>query len=300
MKTIYKYFKTSSLMLVLLTMTVMSGCYFERDSILGNGGSVEDANMTTVTAVTPLKDATGVAINTKQITASFSKAMDATSLTTSSFTLEQNNVSVTGATVSYVEAGHVVTLTLPAANLASSTVYTATITTEAMALDGIALADNFVWTFTTGSTADITAPTVVSTDAYGSTGTTGGAIGFPVNRSSTATFSESMDPLSITTPPAFTVENTTLGGTAVAGTVTYNVASKTTTFKPTVDLDALTLYTSTITTGAQDLAGNALAVNYVWSWTTGNLADTTRPKVMLTAPLDLAINVPPSQRLQVA
>jgi hypothetical protein len=43
-------------------------------------------------------------------------------------------------------------------------------------------------------------------------------------------------------------------------------------FTPTSPLAANTLYTATITTEAKDLAGNALASNYVWSFTTGGTA----------------------------
>jgi len=49
--------------------------------------------------------------------------------------------------------------------------------------------------------------------------------------------------------------------------VTYAV--RTATFAPTSNLAASTVYTATITTGAKDLAGNALAANFVWSFTTG-------------------------------
>ena len=51
------------------------------------------------------------------------------------------------------------------------------------------------------------------------------------------------------------------------GTVTY--AGTGAIFAPASDLTASTVYTATITTGAKDLAGNALASDYVWSFTTG-------------------------------
>ena len=41
----------------------------------------------------------------------------------------------------------------------------------------------------------------------------------------------------------------------------------TVTFTPTANLDYSTTYTCTITTGAKDLAGNALEVDYMWSFT---------------------------------
>jgi hypothetical protein len=57
-------------------------------------------------------------------------------------------------------------------------------------------------------------------------------------------------------------------GTPVAGTVTYVVSSYVATFTPTNPLALDTLYTATITTGAQDLNGDPLASNYVWTFTT--------------------------------
>jgi hypothetical protein len=79
----------------------------------------------------------------------------------------------------------------------------------------------------------------------------------------TAVFSEAMDPLTLTTA-TFTLKQ---GTTPVLGTGTY--AGVTAIFTPDVDLTASTNYTATITTGVEGLAGNALASNFVWSFTTG-------------------------------
>ena len=45
------------------------------------------------------------------------------------------------------------------------------------------------------------------------------------------------------------------------------------------NLTPSTEYTATITTGAKDLAGNALAANKVWTFTTGATQDTIAPTV---------------------
>jgi hypothetical protein len=84
------------------------------------------------------------------------------------------------------------------------------------------------------------------------------------NKAIALTFSEAMDPLSINNS-TFTV---TQGTTAIAGAVTYS--GKTATFTPTSILAANTVYTCKITTGAKNVAGNALAANTVWTFTTGN------------------------------
>jgi hypothetical protein len=103
---------------------------------------------------------------------------------------------------------------------------------------------------------DNLAPTVSSTNPIN--GATGVAI-------ITATFSESMNASTITTS-TFTVSGP--GPTPVAGTVTYNASTRIATFTPTSALAPSTAYTATITTGARDVAGNALASNYTWTFTT--------------------------------
>src|SRR5207249_6431642 len=93
-----------------------------------------------------------------------------------------------------------------------------------------------------------------------------------------ATFSEVMDPLTIT-QVTFTLKQ---GTTAVAGTViSAGVAA---TFNPISTLAPNTTYTATMTTAARDLAGNALATDFSWSFTNGATPNTTPPTVSLTVP----------------
>src|SRR5207249_4451193 len=174
-------------------------------------------------------------------------------ITTATFTLKQGSTAVAG-TVSY--AGVTATFT-PASALAPLTAYTATVTTGARDLAGNALATSFVWSFNTGATPDATRPTVSFTVPANA------ATGVAINQKIAAAFSEAMDPLTITTV-TFTLKQ---GSTDVAGTVSY--AGVTATFNPLSTLAANTTYTATMSTGAKDLAGNALASDFVWSFTTG-------------------------------
>ncbi len=103
-----------------------------------------------------------------------------------------------------------------------------------------------------GTPADTTPPAVTSTSPAN------GATGVAVNATISATFSEVMDASTITTA-TFTVSG-------VAGTVAYS--ETTATFTPSGNLANNTTYTATITTGAKDAAGNPLANNYTWSFTT--------------------------------
>lgn len=252
-----------------------------QDPILG--GDVATL-VPSVTAVTPLAGATAVPINTKVITAAFNKAMDATTLTASSFTLScPGTTAVAGAVVSFAATGNVATLTLPTAtNLPASSLCTASVTTAAKDTFGLTLASNFSWSFTTGPNPDTTPPTV--------TGTThvNGATGVAINAKATATFSEAMDATTLNASN-FTLKQ---GSTAVAGTVTY--LGVTATFAPSGNLALNTSYTVTIKGGAsgvKDAAGNAMANDFVITWTTGATTDTTAPTVTGTVHANGATNV---------
>jgi hypothetical protein len=80
----------------------------------------------------------------------------------------------------------------------------------------------------------------------------------------TATFSEAMDPASIS-DATFVLEGP---GGAVTGTVSYDAGTQTASFDPSADLNWKAVYTATIATGVEDEAGNALEADYSWSFTT--------------------------------
>lgn len=228
----------------------------------------------TVISTDPLDLATGVALNQK-ISATFSKTMDAATITTAVFTLKQGTTSISGF-VSY--SGTTATFA-PASNLSASTVYTAIIATGAKDLSGNSLASSYTWSFTTGAAVTVTPPTVITIDPINL------ATGVGLNQKIAATFSKSMDASTITTA-SFTLMQ---GTTFVSGTVNYT--GTTATYTPASNLTASTVYTATITTGAKDLAGNSLALNYVWSFTTGAAIVIIPPTVILTDPLILATGV---------
>ena len=114
-----------------------------------------------------------------------------------------------------------------------------------------------------------------------------GATGVSFTPVITATFNETMNPATITTS-TFTL--TAPGGIPVAGTVTY--AGLTATFTPTLPLSPVTTYTAEIWTGAQSNLGFALALPYMWQFTTGFV-----PVVISTIPTNGAVNVPLNQRI---
>jgi Domain of unknown function (DUF4082)/Bacterial Ig-like domain/Bacterial Ig domain len=125
--------------------------------------------------------------------------------------------------------------------------------------------------FTTATVVDTTAPTVSSTTP--SNGATNVNTGTTVK----ATFSEAMAPAAISTS---TLELRNASNVLVPVTVSYDAASNTATLTPSSALAASTTYTATVkggTNGAKDLAGNALAANVSWSFTTGSTSSCAQP-----------------------
>ncbi|RCJ27108.1 hypothetical protein A6770_02820 [Nostoc minutum NIES-26] len=116
--------------------------------------------------------------------------------------------------------------------------------------------------FTTNTGSDTTPPTVSSTSPANS------ATGVNAGTSVTATFSEAMNSATINTS---TFELRGPNNALVSATVSYNAANRTVTLTPSSPLVALTTYNATVkggATGVKDQAGNALAANYTWSFTT--------------------------------
>jgi hypothetical protein len=250
--------------IAMLMIVLMLGCKKE----------VNPALRPKVTSTTPISDATSAAINGK-ISATFSAGMDPLTITTSNFTLMQGTTALSG-TVVYLDSTATFT---PSANMAPGTIYTATITAGVKNIDGTYLGKNYTWNFTTGSIPDVTKPTVTLANPLNS------AIGVAVNKLIIITFSEPMDQTTITSL-TFTLKQ---GSVSVPGAVTYSGTNAT--FTPASNLQYSTVYSGTITTGAKDMAGNALASNYVFSFTTVGAPDIMAPMVNSTDPLNNATDV---------
>jgi uncharacterized protein YggU (UPF0235/DUF167 family) len=235
-----------------------------------------------VVSVTPVQGAANVAINAP-ITATFNMAMSASSISGTTFTLAAPGGVAVGGTVTLNGAGTVATFTPTGGVLANNTTYTATITTGAKSVGGYPIVANYVWTFTT-----ITPPPLVVSTVPLNTAT-----GVPIGQVLTATFNESMK-CSTLTSPATTFTLTGPGTTSVTGTVACSGAVAT--FTPGTLLAYNTVYTATISTGAQSLAGTSLATSYVWTFST-IAAPPLQPAVIATVPLNLATSVPINQAL---
>src|SRR5262249_38518701 len=134
-------------------------------------GVAPDTTAPVLGTTAPGDGATGVPIN-QAITATFSEAMDASTINTNTFTLLQGTTPVAG-TVSYPNGTAVFT---PPDNLALPTRHTSEITTGAKDLAGNPLGSNMSWSFTTGVAPDTTAPVL------GATAPGDGATGVPINQ----------------------------------------------------------------------------------------------------------------------
>jgi hypothetical protein len=126
-------------------------------------------------------------------------------------------------------------------------------------------------------TIDTVAPAVTST--FPAVNATGVAVSSDVR----AEFSEILDPSTVTTGTFTLVRQGQT--TPASATISFDATTKTARLVPDASLVAA-MYTATIkggTGGVADLAGNRLASDKIWSFTTVGV-DTTAPTVSVTAP----------------
>jgi hypothetical protein len=261
-------------------------CAFPAFLVAAFLGGCRDENMETigvcpiVVATTPINSAAGVPLN-GTITVTFNTAMNPATITQEALTVlapgEVAGGRVATTQISGIMTYDAITFTMkfvPSTKLKANTTYTGTVATSVKDPMGNALQTPYIWSFSTSASV---APTVVSTDPLNN------ATGVVTNKIEAATFSVPMDP-STMTATTFTLKQ---GATPIAGTVSYS--GSTASFNPTSSLASNTVYTATITTGAKDAPGTAMAANYVWTFTTGMIS---APKVNSTDPLNLATNIP--------
>jgi hypothetical protein len=197
---------------------------------------------------------------------------------TTNFTLmEQGSETPVAGQVEYATSGNAVVF-MPSVNLAAGATYTATITTGVESQAGIAMASPYVWTFKTGTAGSFTQPGLVKTIPANL------ATGVPLNQAISATFTEAMNPLTLTKETFLLYQGSSLSGTPIPAMITYDPINFIATLTPTALLTANTIYTVTVTTGAMDLGGNSLLVNVgpppnPWTFTTG--AGVITPPVVL-------------------
>lgn len=131
--------------------------------------------------------------------------------------------------------------------------------------------------------ADSTPPLVLITAPVS------GATNVALNSAMSATFSEAINPATITSD--------TFSVSGVPGTITLSGDIRSATYTPSAALAPNTGYTATLTTGAQDTSGNGLGSNFSWSFTTGAALDTTPPQVSSVTPLNGSKSNPASSSI---
>lgn len=215
---------------------------------------IYDTTPPTVAQVSPADGATD-ALLSDVISVKFSEAMDASTITAATFTVDNG---VTG-TIAYDSVTHTATLT-PSSPLSVVTTYTVTLTTGITDAAGNHLDSSYGWSFTTVD--DALPPTV--TQVYPTNGTVNNGTSIVI----WARFSEAIFSASLTSS-TFSLNN------GVTGTIVYNSSTYTATFYPDHALSFNTTYTATLSTGVRDLAGNGLTGPYSWSFTTASPSSST-------------------------
>ncbi|HXY54423.1 MAG TPA: Ig-like domain-containing protein, partial [Nitrospirota bacterium] len=191
----------------------------------------------------------------------FSKPMDPDTIWTSNISLSNAAGGYYGS-VEYNQTLNAATF-YPDNDFASNTNYVLTISTGVTDTTGAPMASPFVSNFQTGASYNTTAPTVAPLVPNNN------ATNVSVNTPISATFSEPMDLVTIT-PTHFIVSQgtTTIPGDikSYGNTVVFTPASPlahSTTYVVTIKGYSLTDY------GVQDLAGNYMAIDSTWQFTTG-------------------------------
>ena len=245
-----------TVILGIVISTFLSGC--------GNGSSDGQKNPPPIVmTIIPERNSTDVPFNSS-IYFSFSDLMDEKTISTTTVFLRSSSAEVPG-TVTGIGRDF---FFVPAAPLAPGTVYTFTVSGNVQQAYSVPMGQDFISSFSTGSSADSTPPVVTATNPEA------GATEVAIFDSISATFSEQMDASDF----EFTIA---ANGVAMAGVFPtlvfdpgdltlhiylYRAGAGQITLTP-LTLDWGTSYTLTIK-GGQDLAGNPLAEDYSWSFTT--------------------------------
>jgi hypothetical protein len=205
-----------------------------------------------VISVTPVNNSNSVNLDSR-LTILFSEKMSAPSITAQSFTLKKGETILPG---NITLSNDSLAIFTPAQNLENSTVYSATLMTTVSDLSGNHITQEYKWSFTTAALKDVTAPLVLTVIPSAGTADVTTSIIPEVN------FSETIN--------SSTVNSSTFilkqGQSIIPGTITVSGSSAK--FSPSSPLNAGTMYNVNLTTGIKDLAGNALASTYSWSFTT--------------------------------
>ncbi len=214
-------------------------------------------------SVSPSSGASGVSVGTS-ISVAFTDDIDMTTVNSSTFIITPNPG--TGI-YSYDPLLRTVTFT-PDTSLSYSTLYAINLTTDIKSTSGDYMASAYTWSFTTATQFFINVVSVIPGNSSSN---------IPAGTDIDVTFDDNID-ISTVNPSTFTL---TPG--PVTGVYSYDSVNKTVVFNPDTDLSPLTLYTVNLTTGIKNTAGDGMAADYSWSFTT---APAAQPGIYILSPLN--------------
>ncbi|MCP4113245.1 MAG: hypothetical protein GY749_48240, partial [Desulfobacteraceae bacterium] len=228
-----------------------------------------------IISTVPANGGVGASLNT-DITAVFSEPVKVSSLTNETFTVYDDSDRIVDGTVDYDEE-NMAAIFKPTVSLNYKTIYHAAITVDITDMAGNPLKADYNWSFTT---ANYNVPPPLTNPENGETEV-------PADTEFiTAVFTEQMNKSTLTNDTFYITYNS---GVKAEGTVDYDEESMTAIFIPAHSLNYNTMYNATITTGFTNIAGDSMANNYTWSFTTGD--DNKRPAIVSVFPANNAVDI---------
>lgn len=253
------------------------------DAVLLNGYTYLSGAPQKIGFITPTMGLINIPRNTP-VTVSFSRPVDRTTMTTSSFAFTQGATPVAGSFT--FEFGDTVVTFRPTTTLLASTAYTLSLTQGIKSVDGVPLDGPFTGSFTTGSGSDTVSPTVTITP-------TNGATNVPFNTSIVLTFSEPINPNTVNAATVFVTSQ----GETRAGTITFGGQNTFAVFTPASPFFPTASATVTVLSQVTDPAGNQLhgtsgvGTAVVSTFTTSAVVDRFPPVVLQLLPFNAATGI---------
>lgn len=232
-----------------------------------------DITAPTVVSTSPTDG--GVLSGAAPVVFTFSEPLEPATVNSQSLIVETGAGQAVAGTVTYGSSAFTATFAPQAAWTASGS-YTARVTTAITDTSGNALAADYPLSFT--GAPDTTPPRVLSSTP------SPGATNVDPTQALTFTFSEALDPATVTSA------NIRLSGQP-AGTVSWDATTNTATLTPSTQLGYSTTYTL-VASNTKDVAGNTQSPSYTASFTTK--ADPNPPTVVSTSPSNGTNGVSPS------
>lgn len=254
------------------------------DGGTGDGGTQTSDGVGFIGYVLPASNAEAVPRNARVIVG-FAEALDVSTVSAEVLTVSENGVAVAG-TVTHDPATRTLTFT-PGRPFAADTLVTVGVSTALRLVTGKSLPAPYQSVFTVGLEADTSPPEVLATRPLN--GESRVAPTWPVY---TLSFREPMDPRTLT-GDTLRFEQV-LGSNPAApltGVISYDAPSQSVSFRVSPLPAPGALVTGTLSTGAKDLAGNALTQAHAFAFFVTASSDTTAPRVQETLPATTSVGV---------